>query len=157
MHCWARSQFPVWENQTVIAVRYDFGHFGILTSDCVGQTCLFISRSALLECASPRTSHHHSITGLKDFQAQLKHFLFEHFNDFMIQCNLYTTEHVSFSQPSYTSGTMSRFPFIWIFFRKLTTYNFYVCWPSYLCVRIFLCVHVWWGSLTVSAVATFFR
>ena len=52
------------------------------------------------------------ITGLKDFQAQLKHFLFEHFNDFMIQCNPYTTEHISFSQPSYSSGTRSRFPFI---------------------------------------------
>ena len=52
------------------------------------------------------------VTGLKEFQAQLKHFLFEHFNDFMIQCNPYTTEHISFSQPSYSSGTRNRFTFI---------------------------------------------
>ena len=40
-----------------------------------------------------------TIPYLNTFQAELKHYLFEHFNEFIRRCDPYTTERVSFSQP----------------------------------------------------------
>ena len=44
------------------------------------------------------------ITSLSSFQGELKHYLFEHFDEFILQCNPYTSERLtSSSQPSYPS------------------------------------------------------
>ena len=43
------------------------------------------------------------IPSLSSFQADLKHYLFEHFQEFILQCNPYTHERISSSsQPSYS-------------------------------------------------------
>ena len=38
------------------------------------------------------------LASLTEFQALLKHYLFEHFSTFITRCNPYTIQHISFSQ-----------------------------------------------------------
>ena len=38
------------------------------------------------------------LVSLTEFQALLKHYLFNHFSNFIAGCNPYTTQHISFSQ-----------------------------------------------------------
>ena len=59
----------------------------------IGCLAFNFEQGIFKEFVELRTPH---INILKEFQA-LKQFLFEHYNDFMIQSNPYTNEHVSFS------------------------------------------------------------